>query len=275
MLTIGAINKLKIASRVGSEIYLSAPGSSNILLADKKPPEAARVGDPLDAFVYVDADGHLAATMTVPKAFAGEIAWLEAVTVNRSGAFFDWGLPKDLFVPRSELVERVDIGASYFVKLILDDQNRILGTTKIEDYLSDHAFYFTAGQKVSLLIGDKTPLGIKAIVNHTCWGLLYENEIHQPLAKGQAVDGYIKSIREDHKIDLSLFRAGYKKEYDLPNRILTMLRDNRGELPFGDNSAPEAIYATFGVSKKAFKQAIGSLYKKKLIVIGKSSIRLV
>lgn len=275
MLTIGAINKLKIASRVGSEIYLSSPASSNILLVDKNPPEAFRIGDPLDAFVYVDADGHLAATTTTPKAFAGEIAWLKAIDANRSGAYFDWGLPKDLFVPRSELVERVNIGTSYFVKLVLDDQNRIFGTTKIEDYLSDYGFYFTAGQKVSLLIADKTPLGIKAIVNHSYWGLLYENEIHQTLTKGQAVDGYIKTIREDRKIDLSLFRAGYKKEHELPTRILTMLRDNRGELPFGDNSAPEAIYTAFGVSKKAFKQAIGALYKQKLIVIGKNNIRLV
>lgn len=167
------------------------------------------------------------------------------------------------------------MGKSYLVKLFLDNQNRILATTKIEKFIAEENFYFKAGQKVSLLIADKTDLGIKAIINNSHWGMLYENELFQPVQKGQKLDGFIRQIREDNKIDLTLHQPGYGKVDELTDKILARLNNNQGFLPLSDKSPPEAIYNTFGVSKKVFKQAIGALYKKKLVLIEKDGIRLV
>jgi uncharacterized protein len=275
MLQIGKINTLKVASHVGSEIYLASPTSVKVLLVDKKPPANGQVGDTLDVFVYVDMDGHLAATTTIPKALVDEVAWLKVVSVNRVGAFLDWGLPKDLLVPFGEQHHELEVGNSYLVRLFLDAQNRILATTKIDKYIADENFYFKAGQKVSLLIADKTDLGIKAIVNNTHWGMLYRNELFQPVQKGQKREGFIKQIREDRKIDLTLHQPGYGKVDDLADLILAKLKDNQGFLPLNDLSPPAAIYDAFGVSKKVFKQAIGALYKKKWVLIDKDGIKLV
>jgi predicted RNA-binding protein (virulence factor B family) len=275
MLQIGKINPLKVASRVGSEIYLASPTSVKVLLVDKKPPANCQVGDTLDVFVYVDMDGHLAATTTIPKALVDEIAWLKVVSVNQVGAFLDWGLQKDLLIPFGEQHHELEVGNFYLVRLFLDTQNRILATTKIDKYIADENFYFRAGQKVSLLIADKTDLGIKAIVNNTHWGMLYRNELFQPVQKGQKREGFIKQIREDRKIDLTLHQPGYGKVDDLTDVILAKLKDNQGFLPLNDLSPPAAIYDAFGVSKKVFKQAIGALYKKKWVLIDKDGIKLV
>jgi uncharacterized protein len=274
MIQIGKINTLKVASRVASEIYLASPTSAKVLLVDRKPPPC-QVGDNLEVFVYVDMDGHLAASSIIPNALVNELAWLKVVSVNRVGAFLDWGLPKDLLVPFGEQHQELEVGQSYLVKLFLDPQNRILATTKIDKLLADEGVDFTAGQKVSLLIADRTDLGIKAIVNDSHWGMLYPNELFQPVQKGQKLEGYIKRIREDHKIDLTLHQPGYGKVEELTDIILARLKDNQGFLELSDKSPPETIYTAFGVSKKVFKQAIGALYKQKLILIDKAGIRLV
>lgn len=274
MIEIGKINTLKVISRLGIQTYLGSETSVKVLLVDKKPPQC-QVGDALEAFVYVDTEGHLAATSTIPKALVDEIAWLKVVSLNYVGAFLDWGLPKDLLVPFGEQHHELEVGKSYLVRLFLDQQNRILGTTKIEKFISDEGFYFKVGQKVSLLIADKTDLGIKAIVNNTHWGMLYENELFQPVQKGQKLDGFIRQIREDSKIDLTLHQPGYGKVDELTDKILTRLKGNQGFLALSDKSPPEAIYNAFGVSKKVFKQAIGALYKKKLVLLEKDGIRLV
>lgn len=239
MIQIGKINTLKVASRVGSEIYLSSPASAKVLLVDKKPP-ICQVGEPLDVFVYVDMEGHLAATTAIPKALVDEIAWLKVVSLNYVGAFLDWGLPKDLLVPFGEQHHELEVGKSYLVKLFLDAQNRILGTTKIDKFIADEAYYFKAGQKVTLLIADKTELGIKAIVNNTHWGMLYPNELFQPVQKGQKLEGFIKQIRVDHKIDLSLYQPGYGKVDELTDKILKRLKDNQGFLALSDKSPPSS-----------------------------------
>jgi uncharacterized protein len=273
MIQIGKINTLKVASHVGSQFYLASPTSAKLLLVDRVPP-VCQLGDMLEVFVYVDMDGHLAATTTIPKALVDEVAWLKVVSVNRVGAFLDWGLPKDLLVPFGEQHRELEEGKPYLVKLFLDSQNRILATPKIEKFIADEGFYFKAGQKVSLLIADKTELGIKAIVDNTHWGMLYPNELFQTVRKGQKIDGYIKQIREDHKIDLTLHEPGYGKVEALTDRILAKLKDNQGFLALGDNSPPEAIYQAFGVSKKVYKNAIGALYKKKWVLVEKDGIRL-
>lgn len=274
MLQIGKINTLKIVKLQASHIYLGSEASNKVLLVDKRPPQNCQLGDALDVFVYVDSEGHLAATSTVPLAQVDDIAWLKVVSLNYVGAFLDWGLPKDLLVPFSEQHHEMEVGKSYLVKVFLDEQNRIAATTKIDRYLSDESVYFKAGEKVSLIIADKTDLGVKAIINNTHWGMLYENELFQLVKKGQKFEGYIKNIREDHKIDLVLQQPGYGKVLSLTDNILAKLKQNHGVLLISDKSPPEIIYSTFGVSKKVFKQAIGALYKKQLITIDKAGIKL-
>ena len=276
MINIGKINTLTISKQNSSGIYLSDDASGKqVLLIDEKP-KKYELEESVRVFVFVDSDGHLAATTHIPWAQVDDIAYLKVVSVNYYGAFLDLGLKKNLLLPFSEQHHEVEVDESYFVKIRLDDKDRLVATTKLSQYVSDEMENdeFTVGQKVELLITDQTDLGIKAIVNNTHWGLLYENEIFQTLQRGQRIDGYIKTIRDDLRLDLSLHETGYGKVTSLTDRILQMLRDNGGELAVGDKSEPETIYALFGVSKKVFKQAIGALYKQKHIIIDKTTIRL-
>ena len=275
MLNIGKINQLNVVKIQGADVYLDNGTSGKVLLADKKMSANCQVGDTLSVFVYVDSECHLAATTKMPLAQVDDIAWLKVVSLNYVGAFLDWGLPKDLLVPFSEQHHEMEVGKFYLVKVFLDDKNRIAATTKIDRFITDESVDFEAGQKVSLIIADKTELGVKAIVNNTHWGMLYQNELFQPVKRGQKLDGYIKQIREDHKIDLILHQPGYGKVVSLTDNILIKLKENDGVLMLSDKSPPEAIYATFGVSKKVFKQAIGALYKKKLISLDKNGINLI
>jgi predicted RNA-binding protein (virulence factor B family) len=247
-----------------------------VLLADKKPPANSQVGDSLTVFVYTDNEGHLAATTKIPLAQVDEIAYLKVAALNYVGAFLDWGLAKNLLVPFSEQHHELEVGKFYMVKVFLDDQQRVVATTKIDKFISDTADEeLTEGQQVDLLIADKTELGVKAIVNNRYWGMLYSNELFQPVSKGQKLTAYIKHIREDLKIDLSLQLQGYiKKVLPLTETIINELNAHNGVLMISDKSPPEAIYALFGVSKKVFKQAIGALYKQELIDIEKTEIRL-
>lgn len=276
MINIGKQAQLKVVKQQGANIYLGSGTSNKILLVDKKPPANCQTGDSLQVFVYVDNDGHLAATSTIPLAQVDEIAYLKVVALNYIGAFLDWGLPKDLLVPFSEQHHELEVGQSYLVKIFLDEQHRLLATTKIDKFISDTADEaLTEGQQVDLLIADKTDLGVKAIINHRYWGMLYTNELFQSVSKGQKLTGYIKHIRDDLKIDLSLQLQGYvKKVLPLTESILNELKANNGVLMLSDKSPPEAIYALFGVSKKVFKQAIGALYKQQKISIEKTAIKL-
>jgi predicted RNA-binding protein (virulence factor B family) len=275
MIQIGKTNKLTVVKQQGADVYLGDATSGKVLLADRKLPANCQVGDMLEVFVYVDSEGHLAATTKKPLAEVGDIAWLKVVSLNYVGAFLDWGLPKDLLVPFSEQYYEMEVGRSCLVKVFLDEQNRIAATTKIDKLLSDESVDFEVGQKVSLIIADKSDLGVKAIINNSHWGMLYENELFQPIRKGQKWVGYIKQIREDLKIDLSLHQPGYGKVLSLTDSIIAKLKANDGVLMLSDKSPPEAIYAAFGVSKKVFKQAIGALYKQQLLTIDKSGIKLV
>lgn len=276
MINIGKINTLKISKQNSSGIYLSDESGKQVLLVDKKPLKY-ELDDSVDVFVFVDGDEHLAATTQKPLAQVGDIAYLKVVSVNYYGAFLEWGLAKNLLVPFSEQHHELEVGESYFFKLFLDDKERFVATTKLNHFLADEVKpdEFTVGQKVNLLIADETDLGVKAIVNNAYWGLLYENEIFQTLQKGQRIDGYIKTIRDDLRLDLVLNEIGYGKVTTPTDTILKMLRDNGGELAVSDKSEPEKIYTLFGVSKKVFKQAIGALYKQKLIEIKQATIRLI
>lgn len=276
MIHIGKVNELKVVSQQGINTYLGTGASNNILLVDKK--HHHQIGDKLSAFVYVDSDGHLAATSTIPLVQADEVAYLKLLAVNYYGAFFDWGLPKDLLVPFSEQHQELEVGKYYLVKVFLDEQQRLVASTKLHKHLQeiDEDQQFKVGQRVQLIIAEHTDLGIRAIVNHTHWGMLYRNEVFQELNRGQKLTGYIKQIRADLKLDLSLQAAGYNNNIKpLTEQILEKLQANNGRLPLGDKTSPEQIYASFAVSKKAYKQAIGALYKQRLIIIEDEQIRSV
>lgn len=270
------MNTLIVSKQNSSGIFLSDNSGKFVLLADKKP-KKYEIGETIEAFVFVDSDEQLAAFSKKPLAQVDEIAYLKVVSVNYYGAFLDWGLPKDLLVPFSEQHHELDVGESYFFKLILDSKQRIVATTKVAQFLHDEIEEgdYTVGEKVNLLIGDETQLGIKAIVNGKHWGILYKNEVFTELRKGQKIDGFIKHIRDDLRLDLTLQQIGYGKVMSLTDKILQMLQENGGELAVGDKSEPQQIYTVFGVSKKVFKQAIGALYKQHKIEIENTKIRLI
>ncbi len=275
MIEIGKFNQLEIKKR-DYDVYLDGGELGDVLLPAKEVPEDAGVGDTLNVFVYSGHQGQLSATLQTPKAEVDDITWLKVVEIGKAGAFLDWGLEKDLLVPFNEQRVKMEQGKSYLVRLFVDDRQRIAATSKFERFLVDESYYFKEGQEVDIVIADKTELGFKAIVNNSHWGVLYENEVFRPLRKGVKLKAYIKRIRDDKKIDLSLQVPApvHTQLDDLSDKILNHLIAQNGYLPLGDKSPPEEIYRTFAVSKKAFKQAIGTLYKKRLITIEKQAIRL-
>lgn len=276
MLEIGQMNTLKVLQRNAAGVFLDGGDYGKLFLAAHTVSDTLTVDDEIEVFIYRASDDEVVATTQKPFAQVGDIAWLKVIAKNSAGTFLNWGLPKDLLVPISQQRHDMELGHAYLVKIIYDPEKGIAATTYYEDYLSYEACYFKAGQAVSLLIAEVTDLGIKAIVNHTHWGLLYKNEVFQTLKKGQRINGYIKQIRaDDQRIDLSLYPAGYSKVESFTDKVLGKLHQNQGFLPLSDKSSPDAIYQTFGVSKKVFKQAIGALYKQRLIVIEAQGIRLV
>ncbi len=273
MLEIGKFNQLSVVRR-DLDFVLDGGESGAVVLACEDAPENCQIGDKLTVFVYNGHKGQLTATLKTPLAQVDEIAWLKAAAVNEQGGFLDWGLPKDLFIPFSEQRYEMAVGKYYLVKIFLDSQDRLAATMKFENFIIEQSFYFKAGEPVSAIIAEQTDLGFKAIVNHTHWGMLYKNEVFQPLKRGQKVTAYIKQIREDKKIDLILQPIGYQKVDALTDKILQKLKEADGFLAMSDKSPPEQIYAMFGVSKKVFKQAIGALFKQQLIDLDKNHIKL-
>ncbi|NOQ17367.1 MAG: GntR family transcriptional regulator [Methyloprofundus sp.] len=274
MVDIGRFNNLAIKKHNGMQLHLDDGSGGEILLTDRQAPKDAQIGDTLKVFIYTGSDGELLATREKPLVQMEGVAWLKVISIGKAGAFLDWGLPKDLLVPFAEQDYELDENRSCLVRVYLDEQNRIAASTYLNHYLSDEAHYLKEGDQVSLIIANKTDLGYKAVVNENYWGVLYHNEVFQDLREGQKITGYIKKIREDKKIDLSLNKSGYTHIAPLTEQIIQRLQENDGHLEMSDKSTPEIINAAFGVSKKVFKQAIGSLYKERKITMTKTSISL-
>jgi len=275
MVEIGKINNLKVVKNLEHGIYLDGEHLGEILMPSRYVPDDCVVGESLEVFIYLDSADLLIATTEKPYVMVDECAYLKVVDINQAGAFLDWGLPKDLLVPYGEQISPLKIGQSYTVLVYLDEStSRIAATQKLDSRLSEEAQYFKAGQAVDLLIFGKTDLGYKAIINNTHIGLIYKNEVFQTLTHGEKLKGYIKIIRPDKKIDLCLQLPGKDARDDLSSRILEYLKNNHGVSSLTDKSSPEDIYEIFGVSKKNYKKAIGTLYKKKLILIEKDKITL-
>ena len=276
MIEIGKLNSLIISKKRDTEVYLDGGELGDILLADKQAPANCEMGDSLQVFVYIDGKNQTIATTLIPKVQVDEVAWLKVVSLSHAGAFMDWGLPKDLLVPFSEQKTKMVEGRFYLVRLFLDENNRIAASMLLDDFIQDEAFYYKDGQAVELIIADETELGFKAVVDHKYWGVLYKNEIFQPLQRGQKLAGFIKKVRPDQKLDLILSQEKYGQKVDATSgKILAILQKHGGYIGLTDKSPPEMIYDTFAVSKKVFKQAIGGLYKQRKIVIEEKGIRLI
>jgi predicted RNA-binding protein (virulence factor B family) len=276
MLEIGLFNQLRVTRTLTSGALLDGGSAGEIKLDSRHPAEHFKEGDELSAFIYLDGNGVLTATTQQPLAQVGQVAWLQIVEVNDVGAFADWGLPKDLFIPFGEQQQEIHAGQRVLVRVYLDNQQRIAGSTRIDRWISDDAGDLKVGEQVALIIADKTELGYKAVVNQSTWGLLYANELFRSVRKGQTIDGFVKAIRKDKKVDLSLEKPGYKQSKidAVAETILARLREHDGHLLLNDKSPPEAIYAVFGVSKKVFKQALGLLYKQKRVILDARGITL-
>ena len=275
MVEIGRINKLTIKRVRDYGAHLDGGESGNILLPKKYVPEKCRPGDEVEVFVYADREDRLRATTEKPYATVGQFAQLRVVANSSSGAYLDWGLQKDLLVPKREQRIKMEEGKTYVVFVFLDKKtNRITASSKLDKFLSLQPPNYNEGEEVDLFICDKTDLGYAVVVNNSHWGMVYKNEVFQKLQIGQQLKGYIKKIREDLKIDVSLQQSGYQRVSDISQNILKTIKDRGGSISVNDKSPPETIYSLFGVSKKTFKKAIGSLYKKRLITIDTNGVKL-
>jgi predicted RNA-binding protein (virulence factor B family) len=274
MISIGKKNRLRIVKEVDFGIYLDGEDMGEILLPLRYLPETYEIDDMLDVFIYLDSEDRIIASTEEPYAEAGSFAFLKVVDVNEIGAFLDWGLPKDLFVPFREQKEKMLKGKSYVVFIYIDNSNRIAASSNLDRFANTDASCFEDNQEVRLLICDQTDMGYKAVINNSHMGVLYSNEIFQKIAIGDQVKGFIKKIRDDGKIDLSLERPGPAKVINLSREIFNLLTEQGGLLSVTDKSPAEEIHALLGVSKKTYKKALGSLYKKRLITIEKDGIKL-
>ena len=275
MIQIGRTYSLKVVKDTEFGFYLDAENLGEILLPSKHAPDNLSIDDTVEVFLYLDSEDRPIATTQTPKAEVGEFAYLEATDNTQIGAFLDWGLDKDVLVPFAEQHRPMTVGDYYIVFLYLDNQDRIAATSKIDKIvLEDDQHDFRPQQTVDLIIGNSTELGFKAIVDHSHWGLLYKDEVDQRLSFGQSIQGYIKHIREDGKIDLSL-KSSRQIRDNYSQVIQDYLRDHNGFAPVHDKSPPAQISDLFGMSKGHFKKAIGALYKQRVITIEKDGIRLV
>lgn len=275
MADLGRYNKLRITRRVDIGAYVDGGELGEILLPRKYVTDTMKVGQTLELFVYNDSEDRIVATTLKPKVQAGECAYLKVVSTSRIGAFMDWGLPKDLLVPFSEQQKPMQQGYSYMVYAFVDTATqRVAASTRLEKHLSLEGSHYRAGQQVSLQIYARSDLGFKAIVDGRYLGQLYDNETFQRLHHGESLQGYIKRLRSDGRIDLILSKPSAEQQDLLGDAILEHLRDHEGVSSLTDRSPPEDIYRTFGVSKANYKKALGRLYRDRRIIIEKHQITL-
>ncbi len=275
MFSIGHTYELEVLSVVEFGAFLDAKNLGEVLLPKKLSPDDLSVGDFVTVFLYQDADSRIVATTEKPKAQVGEFAYLPVTAISKFGAFVDWGLSKDVLVPLAEQHRQMEVGQSYIVYIYLDQiDGRITASSKIDKFLKEESTDFTPQQPVDLIIANSTDLGYKAIINHSHWGVLYNNDVFQRLSFGQHKKGFIKYIRPDGKIDLSL--QGGKETRDKYSKIIVnYLNKENGFAAVHDKSDPQLISDVFGMSKKAFKKAIGGLFKQGVIRIEKDGIHLI
>jgi predicted RNA-binding protein (virulence factor B family) len=276
MAELGRVNRLKIIRTVEFGVYLDAQNLGEILMPIRYVPSGSKEGDEVEVFISLDSEDRLIATTDKPVAMVGEFGYMEVVGESQYGAFVDWGLMKDLFVPFREQKLKMEQGRSYLIRVYIDKEtNRIAGSGRIERFLDNTPPDFEVGQEVDLYIYSESEMGFSAIINNTHTGILYHSELFKVVRKGMRTKGFIKKIREDDKIDLSLEPIGYKKKIDdLSQRVLDALAKSNGFLALSDKTDPDVIYNALDMSKKNFKKSIGSLFKAGLITISDEGIKL-
>lgn len=276
MVNLGDYNILKVVKRVDFGIYLDGGDDGEILMPARYVPQGVEPGDDLNVFIYLDSEDRPIATTEQPKAKVGDFALLKVTAVNQVGAFLDWGLMKDLMVPFREQKVKMEPGQQHIVYIYVDDDTqRIVASAKLDRFLDNMAPTYQEGDEVRLMVVSKTDLGYKVIINGLHWGMVYANEVFKPLHKGDCLSGYIKKVRDDDKIDVSLQKPGYGRVDSLQNQILEKLKLNNGFLPVNDKTDAQIIYEMFGCSKKSFKMTIGTLFRLRQIVIQPNGIKLV
>ena len=277
MALIGRFNTLQVSKFTDFGLYLDAGADGEILLPKRYIPkqEALEVGDWLNVFVYLDSEDRVIATTQKPKVQVGGFASLKVVEINSVGLFLDWGLSKDLLLPHSEEKRPLQVGDYVLVHVYLDPRSRrITATARLDRFLDNSPATYRVGEQVELLIAERTDLGFKAIINERHWGLLHKNELFRFVRSGMRETGYIRELRDDGKINLSLQPVGAEQRDVLAERIVEALQAAGGFLPLSDKSPAELISQQFSVSKGNFKKAIGGLYKRGVILIGDDGIRL-
>jgi predicted RNA-binding protein (virulence factor B family) len=275
-INVGQFNLMRVDRKVDFGFYMD-DGGEGILLPKRFVPSGLQIDDTISVFVYHDSDNRLIATTQEPFAVVGDIAALKVVEVTSQGAFLDWGLMKDVFVPVSQQLSTMRLGGKYLVKLYIDAQTgRVAATEKIDKQISNDILTVKEGEKVKIQVYRESEIGYVVIVNQVHQGLVYKNEVFTHLHIGQFIDeAFVKKIREDNKLDIGLGKQGGEKLADDNQKIMSLLKSHKGFLPYHDKSAPDDIYAFFGMSKKAFKMNVGMLYKLKLISIEVDGIHLI
>jgi uncharacterized protein len=275
MLKLGKMNKLEIYRMVEFGAYLT-DNDEEVLLPRKFVPEGAKVGDKIDVFLYLDSEDRPVATTQTPKAIVGDTAFLEVKDTTDIGAFMDWGLDKDLFVPFREQKNRMLKGKSYAVRVVFDKvSGRIFGSSRVHVFAKKaHEDNFKVGEKVEVLVCTEDEIGLNVLISNKYMGMLYKNDIHSPVKLGDKLTAYISKLRDDKKIDVSLRKPGFFGIIKEKPMILEKLEEAGGFLPFNAKSDPKAIEAEFHISKRVFKQAVSNLYKERRIIITDDGIKL-
>ncbi|EIN6342182.1 CvfB family protein [Vibrio parahaemolyticus] len=276
MIKIGQINSLEVIKKADFGVFLDGDDYGSVLLPNKHVPEGTELGDHIEVFLYFDSESQLAATIDKPIAQVGEWGLMKIEGINQTGAFVNWGIKeKDLLIPFSEQRARFTAGQNILVYVYTDKASgRIVGTTKFNKWLDKTPANYEVNEEVDLIIAERSQLGYKAIVNGKHWGMIFPSYVFGKLFIGKKLKGYIKQVREDGKIDLSLQKVGVAKMDDLSSKIIDLLEKKGGFLPLNDKSSPEAIFDAFRTSKGTYKKTIGGLYKQGKIVIEKDGIRL-
>jgi len=274
MIKIGEFQKLTIKREMPQGFYMEDVDGEEVLMPRAYLTEDMEIGAELEVFVYCDSEDLEIATTEKPMLTVGQFATLQVKDVNKMGAFCDWGVSKELFIPFRNQTFRLEIGDRCVVYLYLDElSDRLVGTTKINAFLQQTADeYFIMGQEVNLMVYAETDLGYRVAINQTHAGLVYKKELYKPLRIGQECKGYIKPLREDEKIDVSVFPIGHQSIEPNAQKIMKRLEVNEGFLPYTDKSNPDLIRREFGISKKLFKKSLGNLYRQKLVLLKKDGI---
>jgi predicted RNA-binding protein (virulence factor B family) len=274
MVRMGEYNLLKVIKVKDMGVFMDN-GEEGILMPKRFVPPGTRVGDQLNVFLYHDGEGRPIATTQKPLGVLGDIVKLRAVSITPQGAFLDWGLMKDLFIPKSGMISFMRPMGEYLVKIVMDEQTgRVAATEKLERFLSNEILTVTEKEEVDLLVYRKTEIGYEMIINNRHKGILHANEIYRPIEIGDRFQGFIKKILPENKIDVAAGKPGYQRVENESEKILRLLAENNGYLPYHDKSSPEEIYDFFHISKKTFKMTTGNLYKQKKIIFTETGIQL-